>query len=158
MPSSVTISNENTSNYSFSITDGIEVDVDIDDTDIGNENEGENIHNNCSSLCTTSSLPSKRKPSWVWSHFKKPVERKAEFVYCLLCREDVFYSRTHSTGMLERHIKRKHPGFFKEALKSGVKKVPKLDISQVSMEGFVVPCPTFEQCLLSWAVETYQPL
>ncbi len=70
----------------------------------------------------------------------------------------MFYTGTHSTRMLERHIKRKHSEFFKQALRRGAKKVTKIDVSQVSMEGFVVLYPTFEQSLLSWAVETYQPL
>jgi hypothetical protein len=60
--------------------------------------------------------------------------------------------------MLERHVKRKLSELFKQALRTGTQKVPKIEVSQVSMEGFVVPCPTFEQCLLNWAVETYQPL
>jgi len=63
-----------------------------------------------------------------------------------------------STGMLERHVKRKHSELFKQALRTGAKKVPKIEVSQVSMDGFVVSCPTFEKCLLNWAVETYQPL
>ena len=130
----------------------------LDDDDI-DKNDGENNSSyNANSLSYLSS--SRRKPSWVWSHFRRPVDKHAEHVFCLLCQEDVFYTGTHSTGMLERHVKRKHSELFKQALRTGAKKVPKIDVSQsqLSMEGFVAPCPTFEQCLLSWAVETYQPL
>ena len=165
--SSVVISNENNSNSSCSISSVVNVDEDVnlneheimlddDDDDVnGDKNNGENDSsaNNLSYLSS-----SRRKPSWVWSHFRRPVDKHAEHVFCLLCQEDVFYTGTHSTGMLERHVKRKHSELFKQALRTGAKKVPKIEVSQVSMEGFVVLCPTIEQCLLNWAVETYQPL
>jgi hypothetical protein len=44
---------------------------------------------------------------------------------------------------------------------TGEKKIPGIEHSnspQVTIDAFVVPCPTFEQCLVNWAVATYQPL
>lgn len=114
-----------------------------------------------SSASVTSSLTRKGKKSWVWMHFKKLPDIKASHALCLLCNKDVFYSATHSTGMLERHIKRHHARFFQEALKAGVKKkrVPVVQGgSQSSIDCFVVSCPDFEQCLIDWAVTTYQPI
>jgi hypothetical protein len=65
--------------------------------------------------------------------------------------------------MLERHIKRKYPKNFVDALKSGAKKMSCEDKStsspsQRSMEGYIASCPAFADCLLNWAIATYQPL
>ncbi len=63
--------------------------------------------------------------------------------------------------MLEWHIKRHHVWFFQEALKAGVKKkqVPVVqEGSQSSIDCFIMNCPNFEQCLINWAVTTYQPI
>jgi hypothetical protein len=158
--SSINISNENNSNSSSSISSIIDINENVnlkeheimfDDDDIDKNNGENNSSYHANSLSYLSS--SKRKPSWVWS-----VDKHAEHVFCLLCQEDVFHTGTRSTGMLERHVKRKHSDLFKQALRTGAKKVPKIDVSQVSMKGFAAPYPTFEQCLLNWAVETYQPL
>jgi hypothetical protein len=75
-----------------------------------------------SSASVTSDLTRKSKKSWVWAHSKKLQDVKAMHALCLLCNKDVFYTATHSTGMLEWHIKRHHVRFFQEALKAGVKK------------------------------------
>ena len=62
--------------------------------------------------------------------------------------------------MLEHHVKRKHPDLFKDALRSGAKKAPKVKAGkdQTSMDQFVAACPTFEECLLNWVIQTYQPI
>ncbi len=105
--------------------------------------------------CTTKSL-------WVWNHYKRPTKKKDTQVFCLLCENNVFYTASCSTGLLERHVKRHHLRFFQEALKSGAKKVPKLSEdgprAQPSVKGFMDNCPNFEPCPINWAVETYQPL
>lgn len=99
--SSVVISNENNSNSSCSISSVVNVDEDVnlneheimlddDDDDVnGDKNNGVNDSsaNNLSYLSS-----SRRKPSWVWSHFRRPVDKHAEHVFCLLCQEDVFYT------------------------------------------------------------------
>jgi hypothetical protein len=33
-----------------------------------------------------------------------------------------------------------------------------MELTQSSMSGFIVACPSFESCLLKWMIETYQPL
>jgi hypothetical protein len=105
---------------------------------------------------------SSSKLSWVWSHFKRPSNKKDAHVFCLLCEKNVFYTASRTTGMLERHFKRHHSRFFQEALNSGAKKVPKLSkdvpMAQASVKGFMVSCPNFKKCLISWAIDTYQPL
>jgi hypothetical protein len=75
-----------------------------------------------SSASVTSALTRKSKKSWVWMHFKKLPNVKALHALCLLYNKDVFYTATHSNGMLERHIKRHHAQFFQEALKASMKK------------------------------------
>jgi hypothetical protein len=62
-------------------------------------------------------------------------------VFCLLCQEDVFYTGTHSTGMLERHVKRKHSELFKQALGTGAKKVPKIDVSKSVWKASLLRAP-----------------
>jgi hypothetical protein len=167
--SSVNTSNENNSNSSSSISSVIDIDdnvnlkeheIVLNDDDIDKNNGENNSSYNANNSLSYLSSSKRRKPSWVWSNFRRPVDKHAEHVFCLLCQEDVFYTRTRSAGMLERHVKRKHSNLFKQALRTGAKKVPKIDVSQsqLSMEGFIAPCPTFEQCLLKWAVATYQPL
>jgi hypothetical protein len=65
--------------------------------------------------------------------------------------------------MLERHMKRNHKEVFNEALRSDQKKfweseVEKVAEHSVTVKEFLVPYPTFEQCLLDWVIQTYQPL
>jgi hypothetical protein len=50
----------------------------------------------------------KPKMSWVWAHFTV-IPDNGKHVFCRLCGKEVFNTLTKSTGMLERHIKRKHP-------------------------------------------------
>jgi len=69
-----------------------------------------------------SNVASTTKKSWVWKHFKKTPAISACKVFCLLCEKDVSYTVTHSTRMLERHIKRCHAQFDHEALQTGEKK------------------------------------
>jgi hypothetical protein len=104
----------------------------------------------------------KTKMSWVWTHFTI-IPDNCTHVFCHLCGKQVFYTLMQSTGMLERHIKRKHPKNFVDALKSGAKKLSwevksTNSHSQCSMEGYVASCPTLADCLLNRAIATYQPL
>jgi hypothetical protein len=114
--SSTIISNENNPNSSCSNSSF----SDVDKNDSLNENEfvlndvddnmyqNDDAHDNNSSYDASSFgylSSSKEKPSWVWSHFRKPVDKHAKHVFCLLCQANVFYTKTHSAGMLERHVK-----------------------------------------------------
>jgi hypothetical protein len=102
----------------------------------------------------------KAKVSWVWTHFKSIPGNETNML-CLLCNKEVYYTFTQSTGMLERHVKRKHPKGFLEAIKSGMKK-SSIEVkpvhSQRNMEDYVISFPTFAQCLVDWVIATYQPL
>jgi hypothetical protein len=100
--------------------------------------------------------------SWVWSHFQRP-EKDATSALCQLCNKHVCFTKARSTGMLERHVKRKHKEVFNEALKSGQKKFRDIDSADVSLakkskKEFLIPNPTYEKCLLNCVILTYQPL
>ncbi len=106
------------------------------------------------------------KRSWVWSHFK-PIMTNKDHAFCVLCSENIFYGASRSTGMLERHIQRRHPKVHSDMLKArSQERLAKIgngedgatELTQSSMSGFVVACPTFESCLLKWMIKTYQPL
>jgi hypothetical protein len=43
---------------------------------------------------------------WVWDHFKSNASDKTHALY-LLCSKSIYYGASHSTGMLECHVKRK---------------------------------------------------
>jgi hypothetical protein len=106
------------------------------------------------------------KRSWVWNHFK-PIMTNKEHAFYVLCSENNFYGASRSTGMLECHIQRRHPKVHSDMLKARMQeKLMKIgngedgatELTQSSMSGFVVPCPTFESCLLKWMIQTYQTL
>lgn len=109
----------------------------------------------------------KKRTSWVWDCFKSQASDK-KHAFCLLCSSNVYYGDSRSTGMLERHLRRKHGKEYSEAVSNLAKK--KLEeeqamessssahLSQSTLSGFVVHCPSFEACLLRWMIKTYQPL
>jgi len=106
--------------------------------------------------------PSKKKKSWVWDHFN-PVEGQSYIVCCILCSEHINYGASHSTGMLERHIRRHHPKIHTDILvqcandKQSDTAKEKVS-SQGNMMNFVISTPDFENCFLDWMIQTYQPL
>jgi hypothetical protein len=116
-------------------------------------------------VSTKISLP-KRKPktSWVWKHFK-PSSTNKDYAFCTLCSLEIFYGSSRSTGMLERHIQRKHPKAHSDILKSHVAEKNHTvaedgatELTQSSISEFVAACPKFESYLLRWMIKTYQPL
>jgi hypothetical protein len=70
--------------------------------------------------------------------------------------------------MLEQHVQRRHLKVYPDETAKAVKK--KMDaqgdsttrigstMTQSSLTGFVVHCPSFEECILRWMIKTYQPL
>ncbi len=52
--------------------------------------------------------------------------------------------------------------FYHEAVQTGEKKPPaslvQIDVPKRSIDAFVVSAPSFEQCVMNWVVEIYQPL
>lgn len=107
---------------------------------------------------TRISVRRKRRPktSWVWNHFKD-VAGKRSYCFCLLCSKEVFYGDSRSTGMLERHIQRRHLKTYQDELRSRTNKAIEQE-TQSSINSFAVPCPTFKSCLMKWMIKTYQPL
>jgi hypothetical protein len=104
-----------------SVSDEV-VDVDAVNNDDDDEEEQFQVEVTCSASAARSSSSSssgatlsskcKRAPFWVWVHFHKYLDKEATHVHCLLCEEKVCYTGTQSTGMLECHIKSKHPNSF----------------------------------------------
>jgi hypothetical protein len=108
----------------------------------------------------------KKRISWVWDHFKSNASDKTH-AFCLLCSKSIYYGAFRSTGMLECHVKRKHPKEHSEVMSRVARlkvEAQALDgsssgkLTQSSLSGFVVNCPSFEACLLRWMIKTYQPL
>ena len=105
----------------------------------------------------------KKKSSWIWDYFKTIASDKTH-VFCTLCSQNVNYGKSRSTGMLERHVQRKHLKVHSFETAKAVKK--KMDaqgdsgstMTQSSLTGFVVHCPSFEERTLRWMIKTYQPL
>jgi hypothetical protein len=57
----------------------------------------------------------KKSTSWVWDHFKSNASDKTH-AFCLLCSNSIYFGASRSTGMLECHMKRKHPKEHLEAI------------------------------------------
>jgi hypothetical protein len=118
----------------------------------------------------------KPKSSWVWSHFKNSTNGDKAYCFCLLCRQDIKYGQSHSTGILEHHIKVLHPKTYSNrcAEKAAQRLAAEPDVSPcinaststattaLSSKSpiglFLTPWPSFESTLLSWMIKTYQPL
>jgi hypothetical protein len=102
----------------------------------------------------------RKKRSWVWKHFREPEHKSQREVLCLLCTTFVNYEASKSSGMLERHIERSHYQQYRKSIEQGEKKRPKVNHAgcQPTMREFVTHCPDFENCLLEWVIQTYQPL
>jgi len=77
--------------------------------------DDDNVHTDTSaapvedSVGDAKTLVTKSGKSGIWKHFcpyKEPEYR--HLAHCLLCMQDVNYTLTKSTGMLQHHLKRKH--------------------------------------------------
>jgi hypothetical protein len=108
----------------------------------------------------------KKRTSLVWDHFKLNASDKTH-AFCLLCSKSIYYGASRSTSMLECHVKRKHPKEHSEVMSRVARlkvEAQALDgsssrkLTQSSLSGFVVNCPSFEACLLRWIIKTNQPL
>jgi len=61
--------------------------------------------------------------SWIWQFFEVYHDQKFQnLAFCLLCQQDVNYSKTMSTGMLTRHVRTKHRCHYKAMLESEITK------------------------------------
>ena len=101
------------------------------------------------------------RTSWIWDHFKK-IEEKKEFALCKICGDEVYYSKYYSTSMLVRHVRRHHKQVFTNHLEAEadakLASENKASGCQRSLKPFLINCPKFENCLITWMVATYQPL
>jgi hypothetical protein len=150
------VSNSSISNSFSSIPEEVELDSsDTEELLEDSEDEGGNFYTTPSTT-TRSSLNG--KSSWVWNHFKHVKESKTH-AFCLLCQKEIFTQRHGVQGCwrgISSILIQKHFKTFQQALRKGKKKTPAP--SQVTMESFVHPCPSFDECLVNYVIRTYQPL
>lgn len=99
----------------------------------------------------------------VWQFFRIYNEKRfKQHVFCLLCEKDVYYGLSHATSNLEKHISRHHKDDYKAIMCDRANKRQCVENtmvgSQESIIKFVKNCPSYEDCLLRWMIQTYQPL
>ncbi len=105
--------------------------------------------------------------SGIWQFFEIYKDLKLHnLAYCLLCKVDVNYSTTMSTGMLTRHVRTKYRNEYQNMLEEEISKKLRADPAsnsvgnvkvQSSIEKYVEFNSTFEAKLTHWIVQTYQP-
>ncbi len=106
--------------------------------------------------------------SGIWQFFEIYRDRKFQnLAFCLLCKKDVNYSTTMSTGMLTRHVRTKHRSDYQAMLEADMAKKFRADTAsdlgsdvkvQSCIDKFVEFNSSFEAKLTHWIVQTYQPL
>jgi len=105
----------------------------------------------------------KNARSEVWQHFEifKDPQYNA-WAYCSLCKSEVYYTDTMSTGMLTRHLRKHHREEYDNLLASEVKKKREKEkagvAEQPNITTFVKYSPSYDNCLLDFMVQTYQPI
>jgi hypothetical protein len=116
----------------------------------------------------------KNAKSSVWNYFEVYHDNEQQHLaHCIICQQDVNYTKAKSTGMLTRHLRRKHRTEFdmmvdeeatrrlqqsSSSLSPGFTLVPESGKVQGTITSFVKFTPSFEKKLLEWVVDTYQPL
>jgi len=113
----------------------------------------------------------KNAKSAIWKFFEIYSDKHLKHLaHCKICNEDINYTLTMSTGMLTRHLSRKHREEYAEMLEqdalskvqaSSCSMISSLDVAvkvQSSIESYVKFGPAFEMKLLDWIIQTYQPL
>lgn len=112
----------------------------------------------------------KSTKSIVWKFFQIYDDKKLQhFAHCQLCKRDINYTKTKSTGMLTRHLRSHHRKEYESMLEDEAVKqlnssslssitMNSLDKKQSSIQSFVKHTPSFEAKLLDWIIDTYQPL
>ena len=128
-------------------------------TDCSPDDTG-NSNSSCSQL--KKRISKKNGRSDIWKYFDVFAGKQyKDYAFCTLCQSEVYYTMTMSTGMLTRHLKK----FHREEYNSMVElqttkkhKVDSVDLSQVSLSKFLVGAPSFEGALLTWMIDTYQPI
>jgi len=104
----------------------------------------------------------------VWQFFQVYNEKKFQtHVFCVLCKSDVSYGKTHSTSNLEKHIQRHHKTEFANIMKDRAEKRLKVhaEISistnlqkQQKLSSYIERADDYQECLVKWMIDSYQPL
>ena len=104
--------------------------------------------------------------SEVWQFFQIYEERMfTTHAFCILCKSDVNYGRTHSTSNLEKHMQRHHKNEYDTIMCERANKRLKLGkagdtstIQQKLTKFMASSTDEYQECLLDWMIESYQPL
>jgi hypothetical protein len=100
----------------------------------------------------------------VWSFFRVYNEKQFKtHAFCILCKKDINYGSTRCTSNLEKHILRHHKEQHKIIMSERASKRVCLDLTsdsknQAKLSSFINPCPNYQDCLVKWMIDTYQPL
>jgi len=104
----------------------------------------------------------------VWTYFQVYNEKKFHtHAFCVLCKSDVSYGKTHSTSNLEKNIQRKHKTEYDIIMAERANKRLKIhaEISfdatsykQKLLSNYTVRSDDYQECLVKWMVNSYQPL
>jgi len=110
----------------------------------------------------------KNGKSIIWNYFEVYHDKNLRHLaYCILCHEDINYTKSKSTGMPTRHMRRKHRKDYELMIEEEVKKEndfeqlklgrPSISTNihgcgktQSSMQSFIKVPPSFENKLLDW--------
>jgi hypothetical protein len=102
--------------------------------------------------------------SGIWHFFEVYHDPKFQnLAFCLLCQQDVNYSKTMSTGILTRHVRKKHQCNYKAMLESEITKKFRANAEsnvklQWCIDKYAEFNSFFDAKLTRWIVQTYQPL
>jgi hypothetical protein len=139
----------------------------------------ENTNTSAISSCTISaSIPIMQDPpprkrvakkdarSLIWRYFELYKDAKSKHLaFCTLCKQDVNYTAAKSPGMLTRHVRTRHRTVYDAMLEEEeAKKLRAVGddkekvLVQSSIEKFSDMTSNFEKKLVSWLIQTYQPL
>jgi hypothetical protein len=105
----------------------------------------------------------KQGASYVWQYFDVYTSKvKHHLAYCHLCKADVNYTISKSTGMLTCHMRVKHREIYEQHLLMETKKQKTgeedNELKQTNISRYVHHAPTFEKCCIDWIIAMYQPL
>jgi len=99
----------------------------------------------------------------MWTYYRIYAEKQFKnHAYCMLCKCNVNYGKTHSTSVLHKHIERHHPEEYKSLMTEQAEKKhcteAILTSNQTLLSNFMNNFNDFEDCVLNWIISTYQPL
>jgi hypothetical protein len=103
----------------------------------------------------------------VWTFFQIYDEKKfTTHAFCMLCKSDVNYGRTHSTSNLEKHMQRHHKKDYENIMCKRANKRLKLRDADVASAGNQKKLtnfrdssmPEYQEYLIHWMIDYYQPL